>query len=176
MPSTEKKTTDLKQGGIAASAEGLPYVTESYNGITRSPEDQEKAKEMADELAGVMVLDRTPVEILADRVTELESKLLNLTGPPPPSATAPTETIAATMVGGTFNCPECGLRITSPAMISTQGLQTGGYYEHPFDEAPRLSGKKCRLIGQKFKSPVVLLEFVKVAPPKKLDVQETIGV
>jgi hypothetical protein len=110
------------------------------------------------------------------RMLELETRLLNLESPPPSPVTK-EETITATMVGGTFNCPECGLRITSPAMIKTQGLKSGGYYEHPFDEAPRLNGGKCRLIGRKFESPSVVLKMITPKPvAPKVDIQETIGV
>lgn len=187
MASTGK--TDRIQG-IGASEEDVPKF--ENNGITRNPEDKEAAEKMASGIAADMLLGgigpgeagfppgligghEYALNTLTARVTELESKLLNLTGPHPPSAATP-QTIAATMVGGIFNCPECGLRITSPALIATQGLKTGGYYEHPFDDSPRLAGGKCRLIGKKFKSPIVHLEFVPVVAPKKVDIQETIGV
>lgn len=71
--------------------------------------------------------------------------------------------ISAQMVGGTFNCPECGLRIQGPSLTAQIG-KNQGYYEHPFDDAPRLAGQKCRLKGVKFKPPVIFLESVTPLP------------
>lgn len=95
------------------------------------------------------------------RLRELEARLdLHVNAEPVASLTAPTSTgLAVTMVGGIFNCPECGLRFNAPALITTKS-GNAGFYEHSFDESPKLAGKKCRLSGIKFKSPVVFLEFV----------------
>lgn len=71
--------------------------------------------------------------------------------------------ISAQMVGAQFNCPICGLRIIGPSLTAEVG-KNKGFYEHPFDDSPRLSGKKCELKGMKMKSPVVFLEFVTPRP------------
>lgn len=68
--------------------------------------------------------------------------------------------IQAEMIGATFNCPLCGLRIIGPSLTGQKGV----LYEHPFDDSPKLSGQKCELKGQKFKSPVVYLQFAKPRP------------
>lgn len=103
---------------------------------------------------------------LAGRVAALELKLAQAEEPQrpqlPPRDLMPFQGINATMVGGIFNCPECGLRIVGPSMTAVQGSK-GAFYEHPFEESPKLNNQKCRLIGVKFKSPIVQLEFVNPA-------------
>lgn len=113
------------------------------------------------------ILEVSPETQLAQQVVRLESRLnmleaqlSQLLANPQPPSTVAGETIEATMVGTHFNCPECGLRITTPAMIATQGKLTGGYYEHPFGGSPRLGDMPCRLMGKKFYSPVVTLKLV----------------
>lgn len=102
---------------------------------------------------------------LSSRMDDLEILLLSNpqaspeAPPVPPVMAEPAPGIDATMVGGMFNCPECGLRIIGPSLTAIQGAK-GAYYEHPFEESPKLQGQKCRLIGQKFKSPVIRLEMV----------------
>jgi len=68
--------------------------------------------------------------------------------------------IQALMIGATFNCPICDLRIIGPSLTGQKGV----LYEHPFDDSPKLSGRKCELKGQKFKSPVVYLQFATPRP------------
>ena len=72
--------------------------------------------------------------------------------------------ITAVVIGGEFNCPKCGLRLSAPAKITQVGKQHPGLYEHPFDESPKLGGKKCILMGFKFKAPVIFLESTKPLP------------
>lgn len=76
-------------------------------------------------------------------------------------AASGTNGISTQMVGGVFDCPVCGLRIQGPSMTA----QKGGFYEHPFGEAPKLGGKQCELKGVKFKPPVVFLQFATPRPP-----------
>lgn len=169
MASTGK--TDRIQG-VGASEEDVPKF--ENNSISRDEYVSKDSQPINSLIADPPIEFTLQVGSLEARVRTMEAQLKNLMDVPKPAVH--TETIAATMVGGIFNCPECGLRITSPALIATQGLKTGGYYEHPFDDSPRLAGGKCRLIGKKFKSPIVHLEFVPVVAPKKVDIQETIGV
>lgn len=95
---------------------------------------------------------------LEARVRMLEAQITQAKTPAEQTGKVP-EGIYATMVGGMFNCPECGLRINGPSLTAVQGSKSA-YYEHPFGEAPKLNNQRCRLIGVKFKSPIVLLEFV----------------
>lgn len=97
---------------------------------------------------------------LSEKVAKLESAVSALQNvPPAQSYPGDYGALEAIMVGGEFNCPECGLRINGPSRTSTQGTKSA-FYEHPYTESPKLSGKQCRLIGQKFQSPIVRLQFV----------------
>ncbi len=104
------------------------------------------------------------VKELTDTVTSLSAVVGGLLPPAIEASGAQPGvpmSIRATMVGGQFNCPECGLRISGTSM-PVQGQ--GSVYEHSFDDSPRLSGAgrdpKCRLKGMKFRAPVIELQFV----------------
>jgi hypothetical protein len=69
------------------------------------------------------------------------------------------EGMEAVLVGGQFNCPDCGNRLDNPGM----GGMKSGLYEHNYQSSVQLSGVQCKRIGQKFRPPVV---FLRLAPPK----------
>jgi hypothetical protein len=164
MASTEKKSdliTDTHFG-----ADGKTPMTPEAKEAQRVMDAGGSEKEILDAMhngsvATLMMAGPSLPELagyyadLGDRVLELERIVRVLT----PAAPADVETISATMVG-----------------ISTQGMKATGYYEHPFEDAPRLKNQKCRLIGRKFESPIVTLKVITPKPAPKLDVQETIGV
>ena len=106
--------------------------------------------------------------LLATEIRELETRLLTmLQSSVDELKQAPairSNGIPAVVIGGEFNCPKCGLRLSAPAKITQVGKQHPGLYEHPFDESPKLGGKKCILMGFKFKAPVIFLESTKPLP------------
>lgn len=134
---------------------GDPALTLSREAIEGSQVQNSNVLELSPETQFALQVGR-----LESRLTMLEAQLLRLLEKPAPSDAPAEEIIQATMVGSHFNCPECGLRIATPALIATQGKLTGGYYEHPFGGSPRLGDVPCRLMGRKFYSPVVTLKLV----------------
>lgn len=153
--------TDQNQLNVLLSGDPALSISTLANAPTLSREAIEGTQvenstgELSPELQFALQVGR-----LESRLTMLEVQLSLLLERPEPSAALAEETIQATMVGSHFNCPECGLRITTPALIATQGKLTGGYYEHPFGGSPRLGDMPCRLMGKKFYSPVVTLKLV----------------
>jgi predicted RNA-binding Zn-ribbon protein involved in translation (DUF1610 family) len=101
----------------------------------------------------------TPLSIQIRK--EMEDRFAVMMSEIKQAASAQSNGVTAQLIGGTFNCPECGLRIAGPSMTGQQNA----LYEHPFGESAKLSGQQCRLKGQKFKAPVIYLEAVKPLPP-----------
>ncbi len=160
---------DLPKYGIAGSPpHGNGVAGAPHYGEAGSPAGAESENWKTPEVQAA-ILAQLEVGGVLDRLRAVEAQIEELTtiretqpvhdpGPAPVSGSG----IDATMVGGMFNCPECGLRIDGPSLTAIQGSMSSNY-AHPFGDSPKLSGQKCRLIGQKFKSPIVHLEFVNPA-------------
>lgn len=97
-------------------------------------------------------------EMIAQAIDKLRLEMVG--GLPVVAAVMDQGGIQAHMIGATFNCPLCDLRITGPSLTGQKGV----LYEHPFDDSPKLSGQKCKLKGQKFTSPVIYLQFATPQP------------
>jgi len=155
IPGALEVQADDGDGADVGSGAAGPEAAKSATNEERIQDSaQVSIKEMiADAIAQVQAQFQAELAIMKTSMVARLDELSSI-------ARALDNGLSAQMVGGIFNCPECGLRITGPSTTSMKG----SLYEHPFDESPQLGGKKCRLIGKKFKSPVVFLEFAPAKP------------
>ena len=173
VPPVEPATTKVAQADapvVATMPEGPINRGEEFAIPDLQPAEQPPSSDAPEEthLPSEETEFALQVGRLETRMRTLEARLMAfelqadalLNAPPATQPEVSEDSIQATMVGAHFNCPECGLRITTPALIATQGRMTGGYYEHPFGGSPRLGDQPCKLMGKKFYSPVVTLKFV----------------
>jgi len=121
-----------------------------------TPVEQPKRMTLTEEVARLREELRTGMDLCKAELDQMKSMQ---TTPPQPSVEAmlpSSDEGFEFQMFGPICCPECDLLLEG---YSATGERTR-YYKHPFGQSPKLRGQQCRLKGQLFETPKIILKPV----------------